>query len=71
MNSFSKNIPVETITQKTSKEQTEEMDTNSTDQPKTIVVGRAASPFIAAPISLFSIHYKNEGLIYFYRLFSL
>lgn len=45
------------------------MDSNSTDHPKTIVVGRAATPLIAAPISLFSIHYKNEDLIYFYCLF--
>lgn len=71
MNSLSKNTPVETITEQTPKEQTEELATNSTDQPKTIVGGRAATPLIAAPISLLSIYYKNEDVIYFYCLFSL
>lgn len=73
MNSLSKDTPVETITEQTPKEQTEELATNSTDQPKTIVGGgRAATPPIsAAPNSLFSIYYKNEDVIYFYCLFSL
>lgn len=39
VNSLSKNTPVETITEQTPKEQTEELATNSTDQPKTIVGG--------------------------------
>lgn len=48
------------------------MDTNSTDQPKTIVVGRAVTPLIAAPISLFSIHIqKLRSNIFLLPFFSL